>query len=111
MRLYDLKTDMPTVLDAGKRLAESIRDANSKKLKVIKILHGYGSTGKGGKIKIAVRKSLKNRLKKGEIKSYIPGEAFSSLMGFDEEIIKYRDLIRDDFDYMKMNEGITYVVI
>jgi len=111
MKVYDIKSDMPNVNDAGKRLAEAIREAKAKKLKVIKILHGYGSHGIGGIIKIAVRKSLLKRLKNQEIKAYIPGEAFSSLMGFDDAIREYNDLIKNDLDYKKMNDGITYVII
>lgn len=111
MKLYDLKSDMPDVSEAGKRLALAIRESKLNKEKVIKILHGYGSHGVGGSIKIAVRKSLNKRVANKEIKAYIPGEAFFNLMGFDETIRQYNDLIKNDSDYKKMNEGITYVIL
>jgi len=111
MKIYDIKSDMPNVSDAGKRLASTIKDALVNKEKVIKILHGYGSHGVGGSIKIAVRKSLSKKMKTNEIKAYIPGEAFASLMGFDEVIREYKDLIKNDSDYNKMNDGITYVIL
>lgn len=111
MKTYDIKSDMPTILEAGKRLADAIRDAKQQKYKVIKILHGYGSTGIGGSIRVAVRKSLRDRTSKGEIKAYIPGEAFESPMGFDEIIRLYNHLLKDDSDYRKMNDGITYVIL
>ena len=111
MKIYDIKSDMPNVSDAGKRLANAIKEAISNKEKVIKILHGYGSHGVGGSIKIAVRKSLLKRLNNKEIKAYIPGEAFASLMGFDDAIREYNDLIKNDSDYNKINDGITYVIL
>ena len=111
MKVFDIKSDMPDVLEAGRRLASIIREAKRKRYKVIKILHGYGSTGKGGRIKIHVRKSLNKRKNNNDIKSYIPGEAFSMMMGFDEEIMKYKHLIKSDSDYMKMNDGITYIIL
>ena len=111
LKTYDIKSDMPTVLEAGKRLFEAIRHAKSQNYKVIKILHGYGSSGVGGSIKVAVRKSLRNQLSKGEIKAYIPGEAFESIMGFDDVIRLYNHLIKGDSDYKRMNDGITYVLL
>ena len=111
MKTYDIKSDMPTVLEAGKRLSEAIREAKQQKYKAIKILHGYGSSGIGGSIRVAVRNSLQNRMSKGEIKAYIPGEAFESTMGFDEMIRTYNHLLKDDSDYRHMNDGITYVIL
>ncbi|MBI9009775.1 MAG: hypothetical protein JEZ05_07075 [Tenericutes bacterium] len=109
MKVFNLERDLPTVSEAGKKLAQIIRENKSNE-KVIKLIHGYGSSGVGGKIKISVQKSLRKRVNSGEIKAYIPGEAFSSLFGFDEQINKYKDLIRNDSDYKKGNDGITYIV-
>ena len=111
MKIYDIKSDMPNVNDAGKRLANAIKESKSNKEKVIKILHGYGSHGIGGGKKVALIKSLHKRQKNNEIKAYIPGEAFANLMGFDDVIREYKDLIQHDSDYNKMNDGITYVIL
>ena len=111
MKTYDIKSDLPTVLEAGKRLADAIRDAKNQKLKVVKILHGYGSSGIGGSIRVAIRKSLRNKVSKTEIKAFIPGEAFATTMGFDEIIKTYEHLLKGDSDYKKMNDGITYVIL
>ncbi|MBU1141942.1 MAG: hypothetical protein KKG64_05395 [Firmicutes bacterium] len=110
MKTFDIKSDMPTTALAGVRLANIIRTCNGKD-KAIKIIHGYGSTGIGGSIKKTVHSSLRNRVRSGEIKAYIPGEAFSQTMGFDESIQTYSSLIKSDFDYNKMNDGITYIIL
>jgi hypothetical protein len=110
MKTFNIKADMPDKLEAGKRLAEIIRTCQGQD-KVIKIIHGYGSSGVGGSIKQSIHKSLRNKLKKQEIKGFIPGEAFGQLMGFDEVIQTFGHLLKNDQDYKKMNDGITYVIL
>jgi len=110
MKSFDIKSDMPLASEAGRRLATIIRNCTGKD-KVIKIVHGYGSSGIGGSIKIAVHKSLRSKVSSGEIKAFIPGEAFSEMMGFDEAIKNYGNLIQSDSDYKKMNDGITYIIL
>ena len=110
MKTFDIKSDMPMVSVAGVRLANIIRSCNGKE-KVIKIVHGYGASGVGGSIKKSVHNSLRNRVRSGEIKAYIPGEAFAQPMGFDEVIQTYKQLIQSDPDYRKANDGITFVIL
>jgi hypothetical protein len=110
MKEINIKHDLPDRLEAGRRLQQIIRE-NQGREKVIKIVHGYGSSGVGGSIKALVHKSLRNKLKKQEIKGFIPGEAFESLMGFDETIKTYQHLISNDKDYRKSNDGITYIIL
>ena len=52
--------------------------SNSKKT-CIYIIHGYGSSGKGGVIRQKVRSFLKAQLKNGKIKAVINGEDFNVL--------------------------------
>jgi len=67
---------MPTVDVAITRLEAALRPYG-KKSKLIKIVHGYGSTGVGGKIRTAVRQRLKSKKATGSIMDFIPGEEFS----------------------------------
>lgn len=50
--------------------------SNSKKTCVY-IIHGYGSSGKGGVIRQGVRSFFNARLKNGKIKAVINGEDFN----------------------------------
>ena len=110
MKSFDIKSDMPFVSEAGKRLATIIRNCTGKD-KVIKIVHGYGSSGVGGSIKTSVHKSLRSKVSSGEIKAFIPGEAFAEMMGYDEVIKTFEHLLKSDSDYKKMNDGITYIIL
>ncbi|XMB72508.1 hypothetical protein RJI07_01055 [Mycoplasmatota bacterium WC30] len=109
VRSYNIKDDMPDRVEAGRRLAEILRISKGKE-KVIKIIHGYGSSGVGGVIKQTVHKALRTKLNEKAIKAYIPGEAIYRMMGFDDVVHTYAHLIKHDSDYKKGNDGITYII-
>ena len=44
----NIKQDMPIVADAMRYLQTSIERLKREKYEVVLIIHGYGSTGKGG---------------------------------------------------------------
>lgn len=81
MIVVNLESGMPTVDRAMIQLRQTLLTAKSRRTDVIKLIHGYGSTGKGGAIRSAVRRELNLRAEAGEIRCYICGEDFSP---FDE---------------------------
>jgi hypothetical protein len=109
MNEYTVKHGMPSVNEAIHRLNTIISSSKNRE-KIIKIVHGYGSTGVGGGIKEAVRQHLSNLKSQGLIQAYVPGEAFGQMMGFDSEIKTFKSLLEKDEDYKKSNPGITYIV-
>ena len=62
---------MPTVDGAIRRITYNIKNAAAFGVSAIKIIHGYGSTGKGGAIRIEARKYLDRQKQRGQIKDYI----------------------------------------
>lgn len=108
MKEINLEYGMPVVSDALTRLETEIRTAKTQKHKIVKIIHGYGSSGKGGKIRKACRIALtENSL----VHSIIFGENFSI---FDENTRKAftKDpKLRQDKDLERYNNGITIVVL
>ncbi len=109
MNTVDVKTGMPTVEVAKTLLLNGIKRHKSEK--VIKIIHGYGSSGVGGKIKHMVHEILENLKESNQIRDFIPGEALVSFMGYADLIQKYKPLILNDSDFKRGNDGITYVFI
>lgn len=107
MKEFDIHHGMPSIEMALSNLEVFIRISKSEK--VIKIIHGYGSSGKGGKIKTAFREECEKLKSKRIIKDYLPGEASYLPMGFDEIIRRYKTLIQNDRDFKISNEGITYL--
>jgi len=108
MKTFDIKSAMPTRSEARDELLRIIR--SNRQEKVIKIIHGYGSSGVGGTIRDMTRDELQKSRSQGQIATFIPGEATVKLMGFDDEIRKYKHLLATDSDFKKGNDGITYVI-
>ncbi len=111
LREIDLERGMPYAADAVKRLTFEVHHSKDLGCTILKIIHGYGSTGKGGKIRIAARERLAFLQKKREIRGFIPGERFSI---FDEETRKALQLcpeLRRDHDLERANNGVTFILL
>ncbi len=111
LREINLEIGMPAAADAVKRLTFEVHNSKALKYTVVKIIHGYGSTGKGGKIRIAARERLQFLMTKGEIHGFIPGESFSI---FDEQTRKAFTLcpdLRKDRDLERSNNGVTFIIL
>ncbi len=110
MIVIDIKSSMPTQEVAEMMLKQQLNGIKNK-VKIVKILHGYGSTGVGGSIKTMAHNTLKSMMARKQIKAYVPGEAIYQTLGFDEVIRRYKPLMVQDSDFKKGNPGITYVIV
>ncbi len=111
LRVINLEDAMPTVKEAVGRLQLEIKLAKSQGVSVLKVIHGFGSTGRGGKIRPAVHRELEKYRSKGWIEAYIPGEKLSI---FDENTrwaIHCCPAFRKDRDIERWNSGITVIVL
>jgi len=111
LREVNIKSGMPTVDDAIRRITYNIKNAGPLGVSAIKLIHGYGSTGKGGGIRTESRKYLERQKALGQIKDFITGEDFSI---FDESTRKaflVCDDLRRDSDLERHNNGITIVIL
>lgn len=98
---------MPSLDEARKLVLDEIRKCKREGVRALKIIHGYGSSGKGGKLQFGLRKSFQMRKKEGAIRDYIPGENFSI---FNEVVLRLLDAVpelRGDPDLNATNEGVT----
>lgn len=107
----NLEEGMPTVEQAIKRLTFHIRTKKSLGIKSMKLIHGYGSSGVGGRIRIETRKYLTALQKKGEIKYFIPGEEFSIFDPQTQKLLIVCPGLRRDHDLERHNNGITIVLL
>ena len=111
LRTVNLEQGMPQVNQAIRRLTFEIHHTRDMGVPVLKLIHGYGSTGAGGKIRVQARNYLARLKNKGEIRGFIPGESFSI---FDEETRNAFTLcpdLRKDADLERHNNGITFVLL
>lgn len=111
IEVVNMEFGYPTADEARKRLATELDLARRKGVSVLKLIHGYGSSGRGGKLRTALRSVLRQRSQQGTLGRIVEGEAWSI---FDEAsrglLDRYPDL-RGDRDLEKGNAGITLVEI
>lgn len=107
----NIKYDMPSASDAVKRVTYNIRNGKDWGCAAIKIIHGYGSTGKGGGIREAVRRYLGEQKEKGYIRDFIPGEEFSIFSEKTRAAFALCGGLRGDSDLERSNNGITVVIL
>lgn len=107
----NLEQGMPTVEQANHRLPGELIRARAQGAKAIKLIHGYGSSGVGGKLRVGIRAALADLKRRGKIKEAVPGENWSI---FDEGARRILDLYPDlsrDRDFERGNAGITIVLL
>lgn len=107
----NLKSDMPLVREALQRLERELAIARQEKTTVLKVVHGYGSSGAGGEIRIAVQKRLREMAEYGQIRGCIFGENWSKSDELTWKILQSMAELKSDPDLGRKNPGITIVLL
>jgi hypothetical protein len=111
MKTVNLKSDMPSVHEALQRLERELATARREGETLLKVVHGYGSTGAGGDIRIAVQKRLHELADAGQISGCIFGENWSKSDELGWKLIRENGELKKDKDLGRRNQGITIVVL
>ena len=111
LREVNLERGMPTADQAVRRLTFYIHNSRAQGYEVLKIIHGYGSSGTGGKIRLEARKYLARLSAKGEIGGFIPGEEFSIFQEDTRRAFLRCDELRRDRDLERHNNGVTFIIL
>jgi len=102
---------MPSVPEALEQLDREIAVARQQKHSLLKMIHGYGSTGAGGDIRIAVQRRLHDMAEAGQIRSCIFGENWSKTDDATWRLLQTHSELKSDRDLGRRNQGITVVVL
>ncbi len=111
IRQINLEDDRPTVAQALDRLKLELDLARRQGIQVLKIIHGFGSTGNGGKIRVAVRRELDAMQKNKTFGLVIPGEKLSIFEKDTQTLLRQCAAFRKDSDIDRHNNGITIVLL
>lgn len=111
VRELNLELGYPTADEALRRFEAELSAARKMKMPVIKIIHGYGSSGKGGRIRAAVRKYLTEQQATGKVSAVIRGEDFSIFSEATRRAFIRCENLRQDRDLDSENMGVTFVII
>ena len=107
IRTFNVEDGLPTLDEARRLVIEEIRRTKREGAKVLKVIHGYGSSGTGGRLGRGLRKSFGLRKKEGVIKDYVAGEDFSIFNDTVLALLEAVPVLRGDPDLGATNEGVT----
>ena len=107
----DVESEKLTVSEALAKVEIELTRAKISKENLIKIIHGYGSSGTGGEIKKAVFLLLNTLKKQGKITEFFPCEKFGfTFKNYQNLIKKYPELLVDG-NIKTLNPGATIVIL
>lgn len=109
--VINIEEGRPTADVAIKRLKSELVRVKAQNVKVVKLIHGYGSSGVGGILKTVVRRELEQMKKRGTIKLYVPGESFEIFNIDTIKILDSSSSMKNDRDLGRYNSGITMVLL
>ena len=100
VRELNLELGRPDAAEALRRLAAEVEAARKMGTPAMKLIHGYGSSGKGGRLRTACRTWLRQQ----EL-CFLPGAEFSIFN------LALCPRLRQDRDLDAENRGVTYVLL
>ncbi len=112
IKVLDIKSDFLSSEEAiSKVLTEIDACKLNKVVRVLLVIHGYGSSGKGGIIKRELLLRLPNLKKQNKILDFIPNEKFSTNNEkYKNYVTQYPELILDS-NLKNLNPGITLIFL
>ena len=110
-RTVNIERGRPLVATALKMMDNELARARADNVRVLTLIHGYRSSGKGGKIRTECRKVLDHLVRNNGVKQIIQGGLFRKRTGPGKALLqRFPELERDcasDFS----NPGVTIVVL
>ena len=106
-----VKEGMPSVEQARVRLQTELLRARQSGVKVLKLVHGYGSSGVGGDLRISLQSTLRQMAQQHEIGDCIYGENWRTSDERTWNLLKRMPELKSDSDLGKGNKGMTIVVL
>jgi hypothetical protein len=110
-KIVNLEQDRPTVNVGLLRMERALVAARAEHVALLKLIHGYGSSGVGGILREEVWKSLDRFKRNGFITDFIAGEDFRLSNEASWELVKRDKSLKEDRDFGRANRGITIVVL
>ena len=110
MPVYNLESGRPILDEARLKLSGIIETERRRGTKALKIIHGWGSSGVGGVLRVGLRNFLQSRKREGGIREFIPGEDLSLNVKITD-VLKDHPGLSSDPDFGRGNPGVTIIII
>ena len=107
-KTINIKEGMPAVEEGLQHLERSILHAKNQGISLIRIIHGYGSGGRGGKLKEATRHCLARLQTRHTIRRYFCGEDYSPTNESGRNLLRKYPSLKKHIRTDQNNPGITF---
>ena len=111
IKTVNIEDGMPTVEEARQRLERELNAARGQKVAALRVIHGYGSHGVGGDLRIALQAHLQKLQQSGEIREVIYGEDWRIANEASWKWLGRYPEWKKDNDLGRGNKGISIVVL
>ena len=110
--VFNVKQSSPTVEEAVDRLTHYLRRASEVGIKTIILIHGYGSSGEGGRIKSGVHQALENNYFSDRVDEYYFGEEVAFGGEAYHRLLRRRPSLKSHLKHFKEgNAGMTVLLL
>lgn len=109
VRGINIEAGQPTVAEAMARLESEILRAKQAGAKVVRLIHGWGSSGTGGKLRDACRGYLRRQIRSRQIKGFVTGDEYSAATVAGRGLMSRHPGLRKSERADSGNPGITLV--
>ena len=110
-RTVNIERGRPLVEMALRNMEIELVRARSDRVRIVTLIHGYGSSGKGGRIRTECRKVLDHMAREKRINHAIAGEEFRKRTGPGKALLQRFPHLEQDCASDFSNPGVTIVVI
>ncbi len=107
IRTYNVEAGLPVLDEARRLVIGEIKRAKRDGVKVLKVIHGYGSSGKGGALCVGLRKSFGLAEKGRGHQGFRCGRGFFNFQPTVLALLEAVPELRGDPDLGATNEGVT----
>lgn len=111
MKMVNLEEGMPQVEEARLRMQHELHAARAQGYTVVKLIHGYGSSGVGGALRTELQKELRSAVSSAAVRACIAGEDWRISDESTWRLLQQFPEWKRDADLGKNNRGITIVVL
>ncbi|MGI6030326.1 MAG: hypothetical protein ACOX7F_02345 [Eubacteriales bacterium] len=110
-KVVDIEEGWPSAAEALAVVEQEVRNGRQRRYVAVKLIHGYGSSGRGGRIRAAVRQYVQRQQAAGKIQGWIPGEDFSIFHSSTLQLLARCPQVRKDSDLERGNRGVTFIIL
>jgi hypothetical protein len=105
----NIESGMPDVAQALAQLDIRLGNARQQGAALVRVIHGWGSTGSGGRIKDALPMHLARLKRRRVIRGYVPGDQFAISTRQGAALIDRYPVLKESMHTDRKNPGITLV--